>query len=273
MLRALAIAASTAAGLRANFGTMTKSLHAGQAAEWGVRAAQLAARGITASADIFDRSPGGFLDAYGANATPMPQPGDLEILASGIGIKPYACCGAGVSVIDAALDLGASHAFDAADIVSVDVTVSEMAAAIMPFHGAADGNQAKYSLAYCAAVALLDRAGGLAQFDDARVAREDVRDLASRTTVRAKPGLAAGQGRFGVELSARLRDGRCLAASVEVPRGHPHRRLDDAQLADKFCECAGPVLGEYQARSAAVVLETLFEASDVRPLISLLRKE
>lgn len=272
MVRALSIAASTAAGLRANFGTATKSLHAGQAAEWGVRAAQLAARGFTGNPGVFGAA-GGFLAAYGANDLARPDPGMLEIEASGIGIKPYACCGAGVSVIDAALDLRAAHEITAADIASVDLVVSAMATRIMPFHLANDGNEAKYSLAYCGAVALLDRAGGLAQFDDGRVARPDVRDLVERTTVRASPEMASGEGRFGVLLSVLLRDGRRLEASVELPRGHPRRRLGAAQLGEKFRECAGPVLGDSRAESAVIALELLADASDIRPLIALLRKD
>jgi 2-methylcitrate dehydratase PrpD len=270
-LNALAIAASCAGGLRANFGSMTKSLHAGTAAEAGVRTALLSARGFTANAAVFD-GPGGFFEAYGINSAPKAAPAGLEIEASGIGIKPYACCGAGVSVIDAALDARSAGGFAAADIASVDCIVSPMARRIMPYDGTEHGLQAKYCLAYCAAVALIDGKGGLAQFEDARVTRSDVQDLLRRVRVSTNPRMASGAGLFGIQLSVKLRDGSERRASLEVPRGHPQRQLDAEQLALKFVECAGPLVGADRAREAASLLERLESLPSIKPVIDLLVK-
>jgi 2-methylcitrate dehydratase PrpD len=256
--------------LRANFGTMTKALHAGQAAEGGVRAALLSSRGFTANGAIFD-APGGFFSTYGAGAVARDAPAALEIDASGIGIKPYACCGAGVSLVDAALDLRAAHAPGVADIGAVEAVVSEMAASIMPFRTVADGLQAKYCLAYCASVALIDGYAGLAQFEDERALRPDVQELLARVSVRADKRMAQGAGRFGVELRVRLRDGKVLEAALELPRGHPQRPIAREALVAKFLECAGPVLGEARARAAAGRLESLEKIADIRKFTDLLR--
>jgi 2-methylcitrate dehydratase PrpD len=273
-LNALAIAASNSAGLRGNFGSQTKSLHAGQAAEGAVRAALLSARGFGANPEVFD-SPGGYFATYGRNEKPRaaPDAGALEIESSGIGIKPYACCGAGVSVIDAALDLHHQHALAGVPIGAIDVVLSPMATSIMPFHEAGDGLQAKYSLAYCAAVALLDGMGGLAQFEDERVARTDVRELVKRTRVTADSRMVSGAGKFGTKMTVTLADGRKLSTALEIPRGHPTRALEaDRQLA-KFLECAAPVLGEPRAREAARRLDRLEGEDDLGALIELLRTE
>lgn len=270
MVNALAIAASKAAGLRANFGSMTKSLHAGDAAEGGLRAALLSARGFRANEAALDA----FIGAYGANPSAKAPPvGGLEISSSGIGVKPYPCCGAGVSLIDAALDLVAAHRPRARDIVAVDCTVSEMAARIMPFHAAADGLQARYSLAYCAAVALLDGRAGLAQFDDARVGRADVQELAGRVRVTPSPAMASGGGLFGVELSVRFAGGGAYSARVEMPRGHPGRPLGDEGLAAKFMDCAAGRVGESRAREAAILVQRLETIPNLQPLTTLLRKD
>jgi 2-methylcitrate dehydratase PrpD len=273
-LNALAIAASNSAGLRANFGTETKALHAGQAAEGAVRAAPLASRGFTANRDVFD-APGGYFSAYGRNATPKAAPpgGALEIESSGIGIKPYACCGAGVSVIDAALDLRAEHELAGTRIADIDVVLSPMATSIMPFHEAHDGLQAKYSLAYCAAVALLDGRGGLAQFEDERAARDDVRELVKRTRVTADPRKASGAGKFGTEMTVGLADGRRFSTQLDTPRGHPTRPLESERQLEKFLECAAPVLGESRARGAARRLEALETQDDLGALIELLHAD
>jgi 2-methylcitrate dehydratase PrpD len=270
-LNALAIAASNSAGVRGNFGSQTKSLHAGQAAEGAVRAALLSSRGFGANAGVFD-SPGGYFATYGRNETPRAPPagGALEIESSGIGIKPYACCGAGVSVIDAALDVRAKHGLAGAQIAGVEVVLSPMATSIMPFHEAHDGLQAKYSLAYCAAVALLDGKGGLAEFEDERTARADVRELVTRTRVTSDPRMVSGAGKFGTRMTVSLADGRKVSTELEIPRGHPARPLEGDRHLDKFLECAAPVLGEKRAREAARLLGTLETQADIGALIDLL---
>jgi 2-methylcitrate dehydratase PrpD len=268
-MHALGIAASHSAGLRANFGSMTKSLHAGQAAEAAVRAAILASGGFTANPGVFD-GPIGYFACYRENEARKPDPAGLEIESSGIGIKPYACCGAGVAVIDAALDLRAAHGFDPAQVRGVDVVLSEMAAMIMPYHEADDGAQAKYSHAYCAAVALLDNRGGLAQFADERVRRDDVQQLVRRTRVRADPRMTQGGGKFGVEMKVTLADGRVLETSLEVPRGHPTRPLEADRRLDKFLECAVPVIGEAKAREAATRIEAVETLRCLDPIVAAL---
>ncbi len=270
-LNALAIAASNACGLRANFGSMTKSLHAGQAAETGVRAALLSAGGFTANTGLFDDA-GGFFDLYGIQS---PQrytlaEGALEIDATGIGLKPYACCGAGVSAMDAAIDTFVAHAPVAHDIVAIDCRVSHMATRIMPYAQAADGFQAKYCLPYCVAVALLDGCGAIAQFEDSRVARDDVQRLMQRVRVTADDAMAQGEGRFGVELRTTLRDGRVLVESLDVPRGHPGRPLSQAELGTKFMGCVAPVLGEAQAARALSAIGELERLDGISALVELL---
>ena len=270
-LNALAIAASNACGLRANFGSMTKSLHAGQAAETGVRAALLSAGGFTANTGLFDDA-GGFFDLYGIQS---PQrytlaDGALEIDTTGIGLKPYACCGAGVSAMDAAIDTFVAHAPGADDIVAIDCRVSHMATRIMPYTQAADGFQAKYCLPYCVAVALLDGRGAIAQFEDTRVARDDVQRLMQRVRVTADGAMAQGEGRFGIELRTSLANGRVLVESLDMPRGHPGRPLSDAELGAKFIDCAAPVLGDAQAARALAAVRELGRLGDISALVGLL---
>lgn len=271
MLNALAIAASNVAGLRANFGSETKSLHAGQAAEGGLRAAMLAARGFSANTGLFDAADG-FFSAYGANPGPHPVPADggLEIDISGIGIKPYACCGAGLSLIDVMLDLHAQGLPPMQEVSRVDCAVTDQACRIMPLERARNGLEAKYCLAYCAAVAFLDGRAGLAQFEDARVVRDDVQDLMRRVHVHAEPHLATGGNRFGVELRITCLDGTELYAEAELPRGHPLRPLPEPLLRRKFTDCITPVLGPARAEPVVRAVAGLEDLPDIRQLTELL---
>lgn len=268
MLNALGIAASLASGIRANFGSMTKSLHAGQAAEAGVRAAMLSAEGFTSNTTLFDRSDG-YFGLYGTQspARYTLAAGQLEIDTTGIGLKPYACCGAGVSVMDAAIDIFRRHNLHPAQIASAQCRVSAMASRIMPYENPADGLQAKYSLPYCVAVGLLDGDGGNAQFEDARVLREDVQSLIRRVTVTADSSMTQGQGLFGVELRVVLNDGRVLVETLDTPRGHPTRPMSDDALGKKFFDCVAPVLGQAQADHALAALRPIDHEQPVNQFI------
>lgn len=267
-LNALAIAASSSAGLRGNFGSMTKSLHAGQAAESGVRAAMLSLRGFTANAGIFDEA-GGYFDAYARNTEPKawPTEGALEVETSGLGIKPYACCGAGVSVVDAALDLRSVHQPDAGEIQGIECRVTTRANSIMPFRAALDGLQAKYCIEYCTAVALLDGGAGLAQFEDERVRGTDVALLAKRVKVVVDDKLNFDANRFQVRLHVTMRDGRTLSSAVDVPRGHFERPLTEEQQRQKFLECTAPTFGQERAGAAFVRLQALEDQESLQPII------
>src|SRR5262249_38978005 len=122
---ALGIAASTAAGLRQNFGTMTKPLHPGYAAMNGVTAAQLARLGWTADVNILE-APYGFCQLYAGY-----KPGNLdasfgrlgnpfELLATGVAIKQYPCCAFTHRALDGLLALVHEHQISATDVVSVE---------------------------------------------------------------------------------------------------------------------------------------------------------
>ena len=271
MLNGLAIAASNVTGLRANFGTMTKSLHAGHAAEGGVRAAMLSARGFTANTNLFDEN-NSFFALYGSQETPrqLRDSKVLELDDSGIGIKPYACCGAGQSVIDAGIDLVDAHHPKPQEIAQASCRVSPMAMRIMPFEQAKDGLQAKYCLKYCLAVALLDGLGGLAQFEDSRVVQPDVCALMSRVSMIEDATMASGAGRFGVALELTMRDGTQFSTAFDLPRGHPQRPLDLERLEAKFYECATSVIGSSQASAVIEYVKHIDDLKSLEPLVQAL---
>ncbi|HTK01968.1 MAG TPA: MmgE/PrpD family protein, partial [Bordetella sp.] len=290
---AVGVAASASSGLRRNFGSMTKSFHAGHAAERGIWAAVLAAKGFTASPDplsgeegflaMYRATPGRFEEAQlaaGANGQPatgvdgqlaVKVDGQLELDTVGIGVKPYPCCGAGLTAIDAMLDLCASHKPDASQVDRIDCAVTPFARQIMPFDGAADELQAKYCIQYCLAVALLDGRAGLQQFDVQRVRMDDVQQMMRHVHLEFSDTLPTGDGRFGVDLRVAMRDGRVLTQEADFPRGHPSRPLSREALAAKFVECAQTVLDAAAARDAVAQVETLDRLPTLAPLLKLLQ--
>ena len=158
---ALGCAASHASGVHANFGTMTKPLHAGLAPEAGLRAVALAAAGLTASTTILE-APRGFLDAFAGGGSPNPE----EIVESlgrpyalaepGMNMKPYPCCLSTHPAVDALYDLMEGSSITAADVARVEVSLVEIATQVLRYHAPKTGLQGKFSIEYCLARMLLD---------------------------------------------------------------------------------------------------------------------
>jgi 2-methylcitrate dehydratase PrpD len=124
VLRALGIAGSEAAGLRENFGTMTKPFHAGRAAESGVVAAEFASLGWTAAEDILE-APRGFFEAAGGGWDPGAIMGKLgkpwTFISPGISIKPSPSGSLTHPAIGEILRLFRENHISAEQVLSVDV--------------------------------------------------------------------------------------------------------------------------------------------------------
>lgn len=270
---ALGIAASLASGLQANFGTMTKPLHAGWAAHSGVLAATLAARGFEADAEALE-GPSGFLRAMsggaevdvGAAARGLGQP--WEVLEPGIGVKLYPCCYATHRAIDAALFVRGWPEFEAGRIQAVELHLSK--GTLLPLIGRVPvtGLEAKFSMEYCVAVALLHGAPGLGAFTEEAVGRADVQAMARRVrAIEDGPVMA-----YPIEGWARIvvhsAGGRTFKAEVNTPRGDPKNPLSWDELTAKFRECAGTVLPAGGVDAAVVLIRRLDEHADVRELVA-----
>ena len=268
---ALGIAASSAGGVRKNFGSMVKPLHAGLAARNGVLAVQLAAAGFAADPAALDGG-NGFVDNFRGDGA-MPDwswGGDLEIQRSGVGIKRYPCCGCTHSALDALLALREEHAPQPGAVAAIHCTMNGLVPDILVHHRPTTPAQAKFSMEYCLAVALLDGACGLDQFDPARVAADDVQDLLRRVATEVDLSIAYRNGVYPGTVTVTLRDGRRLSASREEALGHPDHPLAVADLRHKFTDCAARAIAPEQARDAFAQLASLEELASFRTLIPLL---
>src|SRR5690606_10641266 len=133
---ALGLAASMASGLTANFGSMAKPFHVGQAAACGIDAVDLAQAGMTSAPDIFEH-PKGFLYALSPNGDvdlgpPAPDFGkQLRFESLGLTVKKYPVCFAAHRIIDAALDLVHAHDVHAEQVQRVEATVGPAQASML----------------------------------------------------------------------------------------------------------------------------------------------
>jgi 2-methylcitrate dehydratase PrpD len=275
---ALGIAASTAAGLRQNFGTMTKPLHPGQSAMNGVTAAQLAQRGWTADANILE-APYGFCQLYaGANQYNLDHivkslGNPFELLATGVAIKQYPCCAFTHRALDGTLALVQQHQLSAADVVAVECRVGRSTIEVLIHTRPQTGLEGKFSMQYCIAAALLDKRIGLLSFSDEKVRRPAAQQLFEQVTMRLHPEVQHN-GTSGEELpvtvTVTLRDGRTLSAQTQHPKGHPANPLTATALQDKFEDCAYGVLERPDIRQVIELVQSLELVDDIGTLMDVL---
>jgi 2-methylcitrate dehydratase PrpD len=256
--RAIGIACSEAAGSRMAFGTDVKPLHAGLAARAGVTAALLAERGITAREDSIETELG--LGSLYRGHVPEQFPEGVALLDPGIEQKPYPSCRFTHRIIDATVAIRerAGGAFPR----SIACVVDPFAKQIVIHPRPSTGLEAKFSMPYCAAVAYLDGAPTAASFSDDRARRTDVQSLLRLVT--EADGTADAE-----TVTVTLGDGRSLSETVRDARGSPRRPLSLSELADKFRDCAGPLLGD---RLGALLAScgSVEKIADVRELTALL---
>jgi 2-methylcitrate dehydratase PrpD len=274
---ALAIAASMASGVKANFGTDVKPLHVGHAARSGLEAALLAAVGFMANPGALEHADG-FGSAYGKGGAPAWDLATAglgaphELVDPGIGVKRYPACASTHQALDATLALADEHAIDPAAVASVECGVYYLAPHQLIHDRAETPLQGKFSMAYCVSVALLDRAVGLAQFTDERVRRADVQALMPRVRMFVHPEQTTRDclpTRFS-EVTITLRDGRRLVRRVSLAKGQPRHPLTDEELAAKFHDCAARVLPANQAAAVLSAINGLDTLEDTSALTGLL---
>ncbi len=271
---ALALAASFAAGIKANFGTMTKPLHVGNSARSGLLAARLAAQGFTANAASVFEHEQGFLDVFNGPGTYdtaralAAWAAPLDIVAPGIAIKQYPCCGSTHPAIDAMLSLVREHGLTVDKVQGVEAWIHQrrLQHTNRPQPGSA--LDAKFSLQYVLVRALMDGHVSLAHFDDQAHEDPRVQALLPRIKVAAYDDSQFAQNNhFGGAVRVTLKDGSVLQASVEQALGrtsaHP---LPQHLLQAKFALCADGVLQTGAIEAVAAAVERIEDISDMRQL-------
>lgn len=274
--RAIGIAASCAGGLKKNFGTMTKPLHAGLAARAGVESVELAAAGFTADEDVLS-GPVGMLAVYGDPESRLSLPRETEpeewlISRPGISIKKYPCCYMLAWALDAALGLK-STGLEPEEIENVEVTVQPGGLSALIHDRPRSGLEGKFSLPYAISAALVDGEVKLATFSDEAVNRPLVRSVMEKVGYEQAPDTEpeAGKGFSIVErgyarVRVRLRSGEEREEFVRTPRGAPSQPLTQREIDAKFLDTAGAALGREAAGGLLNRLWRLPEIDDVRKL-------
>lgn len=260
-MNALGTVGTFAAGLQQAFRSeaMSKPLHAGRAAEAGVLAALAAAKGVTGVHDILEGEVG-----FGAA---MSRNADWSKATEGLGtqyniarvtFKNHGCCGHTFPSLDAVIELRNRHRLSPRDIAKVRIATYQGGLDVVDNYKPEGDYQAKFSLPYVVAHALIHGSVRIDAFGPDRLNDPTLRELMGKVELSADAELSR---KFPRQRAARVvietADGRTLAHFQETRKGDPEMPLTDAELDDKFVELAAPVIGKGGAAALLKELRSL----------------
>ena len=268
---ALATAATFTAGLQQAFrsDSMSKPLHAGRAAEAGLVAAQFAQQGVTGSLDVLDGEAGlGRAMSDGPDWSRVGATLGREFHITRLTFKNHIGCGHTFAAIDAVLALRAEHQLRAADIQSIHVATYRPALDIACHETPRTENEARFSLRFVVASALLHGSVRLNAYTPERLADPELRALMARVSTAVDPEIdAAFPGRRAARVEIATHDGRQLVWLQPDRKGDPELPLSDSELEHKFLELATPVIGAGQAARLLQNIWALDQAADLAGLM------
>lgn len=238
LANAIALAVPAAGGVQSSFGTASKSLQVGFAAEAGVRAANLAAAGATANPGAVDQWISLVGGAIGNDGMDGP------VIPGGLAVKLFPCCYAlqrPIAAIREALG-GYTGAIEVGDVAAIRVETLEGTLQPLIHRQVNTGLEGKFSLEYSLVASILDDYPSLWSFSDEAVNRSGVSELIDRIQVSTLPGgdfLLAGE----IAIEVEMRDGAICSARMSLPPGAPGRPATYEELSAKLQSCGADVPG------------------------------
>lgn len=276
---ALAIGASTASGIKANFGTMTKPLHVGHCARNGLLAVLLAREGYTANTAAFEHRQG-FFNVYNGEGNYDVRrilenwADPLEIIRPGAGYKEYPCCAATHAALDTTFALLSNHGpMKAERIAQIETWTPARRLAHTNRPDPQSNLDAKFSVQYCVARALLDGRIIIGQFEGNAYQDPATRRLMQRIRSEIhRPGQFAPDNHFGAEVTISLTDGQRLSSRVDIQRGRTSDNpIPPELLRAKFDNCAARLLSRDAVARLSATLESLEQLESIRELANLMK--
>ena len=268
---AIGIAASLAAGLRVNFGSMTKPLHAGRAAENGITAAMLAANGFTAGEDGLDGQ-WGYFQVLGGGAEPHRLIGALgrphAIVNPGVSVKPYPCGSLSHPSMDAMLKLVSDNNIQPDQIKAIRLKAGSNILEPLRYKTARTELEAKFCVPFLLGVIALRRKAGIQEFTDEFVSSAPIQQMMTKVSTVFDPQIEArGFDKIRSIVEVDLLDGRTFEQpSDERYRGSPSWPFTMAELRDRFADCASPLLSKDRIQRALDQIESVEKIKSIREL-------
>jgi 2-methylcitrate dehydratase PrpD len=262
----LNMAASMASGLKSNFGSMTKPLHAGHAARSGLTATLLAKEGFTAAPTAMSDD-GGFFELYNDESEAdvsavRPTNDEWFILEKGIHLKKYPSCHYTHSIIESVIELATNHDIEPNEVERIHVIGSPGAVDTADITYPETGLEGKFSVPFLVACAILFRTIRLDTFVKEKVSDEQVRELMERVTFDTNEERSYGS--LSSDLEIRTQDGEQYVVDNAVAPGlHGINPLTESELQEKFLMCSTRVLDDGDAEELWELLQDIGTLGDL----------
>lgn len=244
LAHAAALATSMSSGLKAQFGSDAKALHAGFAARAGVEAAALAEQGLLANPAVFE-APFGMLDLFGGPSLPSQsfgRPDRRALVSDPPARKAWPCCSYTHRVIDAALTASQDVGTRIEQIRRIELTMAEPFFRVASFRRPSDPSQARFSATFCVASALVDGVVTPSTFSPAQLERADIRELEALVDVNVYDAAETVTDlcpQHPDHLRVHLHDGPSVDITVADVPGGPSRPMQAEQVITKYVACGG----------------------------------
>jgi 2-methylcitrate dehydratase PrpD len=273
----LGIAASLSSGIRANFGTMTKPLHAGMAASNGVTACLLGREGFTANMNALDGR-WGFMEITAGGSDPELMLGKMgapySIVDPGATFKMYPCGSLGQPSMDTLLEIVTEENLHVDDIREIRLRAGPNILEPLRYTEPVDDLQAKFSLQFGLASVLLRRKAGLREYTMEWLMDPTLKSTMKKVkTIHDEEIAAMGVEKMRSVVEVELNDGKVIRRMATDARGTPEKPLKPHELKEKFMECASFVQDEETSKETLSMIRRLDQLSDVSELTDLLRSD
>ena len=274
---ALGIAASMAAGLKANLGTDTKPLHVGNCARSALFAALLAREGFTASPRAFEHKMGylnvfngeGNYDTaklFGQWAAPW------DIVKPGIAIKQYTCCGSTHPAVDATLDLTAEHDLKPEMVAKIETWTHPRRFEHTNRPDPRSDVDARFSVQYVVSRALAERCVLDSHFENNAYQDANIQSLLKRVNSSTyTTAQFPADNHFGAEVRITLTDGKVVSKKLDQPYGRTSANpLSAERLKAKFDGCIHDIVHDANRAPLYNAIQSFENLKDVRELTALI---
>ncbi len=279
MANAIGIAVSEACGVKENYGTMSKPLHAGRAAAKGIFAARLAKRGFTASPNALDGE-AGYIAAFVGTSHPEAMAAAMErrnseFLDAGLTMKPWPCCKGMHNAIWAMMELMEAHHWSPADIDHIDCRVLPFAKDILIYEIARTPLEGKFSMNYAIAKVVLQQRLTMGDFRGDLVDDPAVIDMMHKVHMLVDRSLISGGGYYDAseceQVDVYLKNGETYSNFCAKAKGTPDNPMSLEERRSKMIDCISCVIAPERIPDIVSMLERFDSLPRVSQLFDAVR--
>ncbi len=270
---AFGIAASLSSGLKGNFGTMTKSLHAGRAAADGIFAVLMSKLGYDANPNIMEMD-GGFAQVTSGNLDrekidKFIDARDSEFLTPGLSIKAFPSCKATHNGISAAMILKKKHRFNIDNIEQIHIGCQPVAKDLLKYPIAKTPLEGKFSMNYCIACALIFDEVTLEHFEGTVIDNQKILEIMRKVSMEVDEEISKGSyfnGTWETSVTITLKNGDCFSEKVRYAPGDPENPLSTNEHEKKFLDCSSRSIEINKVKFLSEILDHIEDINDINTL-------